>query len=344
MEEINDCTVCESKCQGNRSLGTDSSCGCCSDQCGGLCYSPIKFGRRRRKLPIMRYLSDVLKQQYGEKVYKISLSSGCTCPNRDGKAGFGGCAFCSEGGSGEYTSQAEDIDVQIEEAKRRRREKTNARRFIAYFQSFTNTYGDVNRLAELYEAVIRREDIAILSIGTRPDCLGEDILDMLRHLNSIKPVWIELGLQTMHDTTAFRVNRGYPLPVFEDALRRLKEAGIEVIVHVIFGLPGETREDMLRTIRYLAGLQPGPDGIKMQMLNILRGTRLGREYEKEPFPLLSMEEYTDLVADSIRILPGKMVIHRMTGDGPGHLLIAPEWVRNKKKVLNTINQKVRSGE
>lgn len=273
-------------------------------------------------------------------MYKISLSSGCTCPNRDGTVGFGGCAFCSEGGSGEFASGAGATDLQIEEAKKRIRKKTDASRFIAYFQSFTNTYGDVNRLMEMYESVICRDDIAILSIGTRPDCLGEDVLDMLKRLNSIKPVWVELGLQTMHDATAARMNRGYPLPVFEDALRNLKKEGIEVIVHVIFGLPGETREDMLQTIRYLASLQPGPDGIKIQMLNILRGTRLGQEYEEAPFPLLSLEEYTDLVADSIRILPEKMVIHRMTGDGPGYLLIAPQWVRNKKKVLNMIHRKI----
>ena len=288
----------------------------------------------------MRYLSDVLKKQYGEKVYKLSLSSGCTCPNRDGKIGYGGCAFCSEGGSGEFAAKAADMKTQLEEAKNRIRQKTDARRFIAYFQSFTNTYGDVEVLRKLYEKVIRRGDIEILSIGTRPDCLGEDILDMLRQLNEIKPVWIELGLQTMHDSTADRMNRGYPLSVFEDALVRLKDAGIEVIVHVIFGLPSETKEDMLETIRYLANLHPAPDGIKIQMLNILRGSRLAQIYEEEPFELLSMEEYTDLVAESMRLLPEEMVIHRMTGDGPRDLLIAPDWVRNKKKVLNTIRRKV----
>lgn len=288
----------------------------------------------------MRYLSDVLKKQYGEKVYKLSLSSGCTCPNRDGRIGYGGCAFCSEGGSGEFAAKAVDMETQLEEAKNRIRQKTDARRFIAYFQSFTNTYGDVEVLRKLYEKVIRRDDIEILSIGTRPDCLGEDVLDMLRQLNEIKPVWIELGLQTMHDPTADRMNRGYPLSVFEDALVRLKDAGIEVIVHVIFGLPSETKEDMLETIRYLANLHPAPDGIKIQMLNILRGSRLAQIYEEEPFELLSMEEYTDLVAESMRLLPEEMVIHRMTGDGPRDLLIAPDWVRNKKKVLNTIRRKV----
>ena len=291
----------------------------------------------------MRRLSEVLKQEYGEKIYKLTLSSGCTCPNRDGRISFGGCTFCSEGGSGEFASQASDIDQQIEEAKQRIRNKTDARRFIAYFQSFTNTYGDAAALEKLYTSVICREEIVILSIATRPDCLDEDIMGMLRRLNAIKPVWVELGLQTMHDRTAERINRGYRLEVFEEAVRKLKSAGIQVIVHVIFGLPGETKEDMLRTIRYLADLRSGPDGVKLQMLNILKGSSLAKEYLAEPFPLLTMEEYTSLVAKSMRILPDEMVIHRMTGDGPGDLLIAPDWVRNKKKVLNTINRKLKSG-
>ena len=289
----------------------------------------------------MRFLSEVLKERYGEKVYKISLSSGCSCPNRDGKTGIGGCTFCSKGGSGEFASGPGNIDVQIEEAKKRIRGKTDAERYIAYFQSYTNTYGDIDYLTGLYESVIRREDIAVLSIATRPDCLGDQVLNMLKQLNAVKPVWIELGLQTMHDRTAAALNRGYLLPVFEEALRKLKNADIEVIVHVIFGLPLETREDMMETVHYLAGLNPGPDGIKMQMLNILKGSMMGQQYEDNPFPLLSLEEYTDIVADSIRILPEEMVIHRMTGDGPGDLLIAPDWVRNKKKVLNTIHRKLR---
>ena len=291
----------------------------------------------------MRRLSEVLKQEYGEKIYKLTLSSGCTCPNRDGRISFGGCTFCSEGGSGEFASQAPDIEGQIEEAKQRIRNKTDARRFIAYFQSFTNTYGNAADLEDLYTRVILRDEIVILSIATRPDCLDENIMGMLRRLNAIKPVWVELGLQTMHDRTAERINRGYRLEVFEEAVRKLKSAGIQVIVHVIFGLPGETKEDMLRTVRYLAALKPGPDGVKLQMLNILKGSSLAQEYGRSPFPLLSLEEYTSLAAQSIRILPEEMVIHRMTGDGPGDLLIAPDWVRNKKKVLNTINRKLRSG-
>ena len=288
----------------------------------------------------MRTLSKVLREQYGEKIYKLSLSSGCTCPNRDGTVGFGGCAFCSEGGSGEFASTAKEIEEQIEEAKERIRKKVSAERFIAYFQSFTNTYGDVGRLKKLYEKVILRDDIVILSIGTRPDCLDDSVMEMLQYLNRIKPVWVELGLQTMHDETAARMNRGYPLVVFEEALRKLKCAGIQVIVHVIFGLPGESKDDMLQTIHYLAELDPVPDGIKLQMLNILKGTLLARQYDEQLFPLLSMEEYTDLVAKSIRILPEEMILHRMTGDGPGNLLIAPDWVRNKKKVLNTIHRKM----
>ena len=291
----------------------------------------------------MRKLSDVLKQEYGEKIYKLTLSSGCTCPNRDGRISFGGCTFCSEGGSGEFASQVPDIEGQIEEARQRIRNKTDARRFIAYFQSFTNTYGNAADLEDLYTGVILRDEIVILSIATRPDCLDENIMGMLRRLNAIKPVWVELGLQTMHDRTAERINRGYRLEVFEEAVRKLKSAGIQVIVHVIFGLPGETKEDMLRTIRYLADLRSGPDGVKLQMLNILKGSSLAKEYLAEPFPLLTMEEYTSLVAKSMRILPDEMVIHRMTGDGPGDLLIAPDWVRNKKKVLNTINRKLKSG-
>lgn len=288
-------------------------------------------------------LSNALKQQYGEKIYKLSLTSGCTCPNRDGTVGRGGCAFCSEGGSGEFAASADEIEVQMEEAKERIRKKVSAKRFIAYFQSFTNTYGDVDRLTKLYEKVIRRDDIVILSIGTRPDCLGEDVMNMLRRLNQIKPVWVELGLQTMHDETAARMNRGYSLTIFEEALGKLRSAGIQVVVHVILGLPGETRDDMLQTIRYLAGLDPAPDGIKLQMLNILKGTLLAQQYEEHPFPLLSMEEYTDLVAESIRLLPEEMILHRMTGDGPGNLLVAPDWVRNKKKVLNTIHKKITKG-
>ena len=288
----------------------------------------------------MRRLNDVLKAQYGEKVYKLSLSSGCTCPNRDGTLSVGGCAFCSAGGSGDFAAPLAPIAEQIADAKARIRRKTDARKFIAYFQSYTNTYGDLTRLEALYTEAIERDDVVILSLGTRPDCLGADVIAMLKRLNKIKPVWVELGLQTVHDRTAARLNRGYPLSAFAEGYRALKAAGITVIVHVIFSLPGETREDMLDTVRYLAALTPPPDGVKLQMLHVLRGTKLGEQYETAPFPLLSLEEYADLIAESLRILPPDTVVHRMTGDAPGKLLIAPEWTRSKKRVLNTINRRI----
>ena len=288
----------------------------------------------------MRRLNEVLRAQYGEKVYKLSLSSGCTCPNRDGTLGVGGCTFCSEGGSGDFAAVHAPIDLQLEEAKARIRKKTEAKRFIAYFQSYTNTYGALNRLEALYTDTLRRDEIEILSLGTRPDCLGEDVLAMLERLNAIKPVWIELGLQTIHERTAKAVHRGYDLAAFEAGYRALKALGLTVIVHVIFSLPGETKEDMLDTVRYLASLDPPPDGVKLQMLHVLRGTQLGAEYEKAPFPLLTMEEYAELVAQSVRILPEETVIHRLTGDAPGPLLIAPEWTRNKKRVLNAVNREI----
>ena len=288
----------------------------------------------------MRRLSEALREQYGEKVYKLSLSSGCTCPNRDGTIGYGGCTFCSEGGSGDFAAGPAPIDEQLAEAKARIRKKTDAKRFIAYFQSYTNTYGDLNRLEALYTETLRHEEIEILSLGTRPDCLGRDVLAMLERLNAIKPVWIELGLQTIHERTAKAVHRGYDLAVFEQGYRALKSLGLTVVVHMIFSLPGETREDMLDTVRYLAALDPPPDGVKLQMLHILRGTQLGEQYEKAPFPLLTMEEYAELIAQSLRILPEETVIHRLTGDAPGPLLIAPEWTRNKKRVLNQIQREI----
>ena len=288
----------------------------------------------------MRRLSEVLLQQYGEKVYKLSLSSGCTCPNRDGTLGVGGCTFCSEGGSGDFAAACAPIDEQLEEAKARIRRKTDARRFIAYFQSYTNTYGDLDRLEALYTETLRHEEIEILSLGTRPDCLGDDVLAMLERLNAMKPVWIELGLQTIHERTAKAVHRGYDLSAFEEGYHALKALGLTVIVHVIFSLPGETKEDMLDTVRYLASLDPPPDGVKLQMLHVLRGTQLGEDYEKAPFPLLTLEEYAELIAQSVRILPEKTVIHRLTGDAPGKLLLAPEWTRNKKRVLNAVNREI----
>ncbi len=303
-------------------------------------------------------LSAYLKKAYGEKIYRLSLSSGCSCPNRDGTVkgadgapSYRGCTFCSEGGSGEFAEvvySPEAISQQLDRAKERIAAKTDARRFIAYFQSYTNTYGDPDRLFALYKEVIEREDIEILSIGTRPDCLGPEIMDMLVGLNAIKPVWVELGLQTIHESTAKHINRGYELSVFEDAYKRLKEAGITVIVHIILGLPGESENDMLETVRYLAALTPTLDGIKLQNLNILKGTVVAEEYDsylqapKEseyPFHIMSMEEYTDLIAKCLRLLPKSTVVHRMTGDGPRSILVEPLWVTDKKRVINMLSKK-----
>lgn len=289
----------------------------------------------------MQRLSDYLKTTFGEKIYRLSLSSGCTCPNRDGTLMFGGCTFCSEGGSGEFAAPAVAVGEQIRQAKQRIAAKTDARRFIAYFQSYTNTYGDTDRLRGLYLETIKREDIAVLSLGTRPDCLPPAIMELLKELNAIKPVWVELGLQTANDLTAERIHRGYPLHIFDEACRKLADAGIDVIVHIILGLPGETREDMLHTVRHIAGLTPTPQGIKIQMLQILRGSALGEEYLRRPFPLMALDEYADLVAECIGLLPADMVLHRMTGDGPRALLIEPLWSLDKKRVLNTLNRKIR---
>ena len=296
----------------------------------------------------MKYisLSDHLKNKYGTKVYKISLQSGCSCPNRDGTVSTGGCTFCSEGGSGDFAAPLLPIKEQIRLAKMRVESKmpksleAKDRKYIAYFQSFSNTYGNPERLRKLYLEAIEDESIVGLSIGTRPDCLGEEILEVIKEVNDIKPVWIELGLQTINEKTAEHINRGYKLDVFEKAYRDLKERNIEVIVHVILGLPGETKEDMLNTVRYLANLTPALDGIKLQLLHVLKGTKLAEEYGREHFKIFSMEEYTDLVVDCLKILPKNTVIHRMTGDGPRKLLIEPLWSLDKKRVLNTLHKKI----
>ena len=299
----------------------------------------------------MNYLSfnDAMRARFGTKVYRLSLQSGCTCPNRDGTIGTGGCTFCSEGGSGDFAAPLLPIGEQIEEARKRVDAKISAsiapqdRRYIAYFQSYTNTYGDPERLRRVYSEALQHPQIVALDLGTRPDCLPPEMIAMLRDLRSEydKPVWIELGLQTIHEKTAGRINRGYKLEVFEDAYRRLKDEGFEVIVHVILGLPGESREDMLETVRYLYLLTPALDGIKLQLLHILKGTELAREYEADPFPLFTLDSYCDLVVDCLKLLPPQTVVHRLTGDGPKRLLIEPQWSADKKRVLNTLSRKIR---
>ena len=300
---------------------------------------------------LMHYLNfnDAMRARFGTKVYRLSLQSGCICPNRDGTLGTGGCTFCSEGGSGEFAAPLLPIADQITEAKKRVDAKIPSsitlkdRRYIAYFQSYTNTYGDPRHLHSLYSEALAHPQIVALDLGTRPDCLPLEMLEMLRELriSSGKPIWIELGLQTIHEKTAERIHRGYKLAVFEDAYRRLKANGFEVIVHVILGLPGETREEMLETVRYLSSLTPALDGIKLQLLHILKGTELAREYEAYPFPLFNLDSYCDLVVDCLKLLPPQTVVHRLTGDGPKRLLIEPQWSADKKRVLNTLNRKIR---
>lgn len=292
-------------------------------------------------------LSEHYRRRFGRKVYKLSLQSGCSCPNRDGNIGFGGCIFCSEGGSGDFAAPLLPIEEQIQIAKHRvehKLPKDKSGRYIAYFQSYTNTYGDVKRLSMLYRKTLSFPEIVGISIGTRPDCLPEEMLDMLSELNTIKPVTVELGLQTVHNKTAEKIHRGYNTDVFEKAYKSLTLRGIEVVMHVILGLPGENIADMLDTIDYLAELKPVLPGIKLQLLHILKGTALAAEYSKNHFPIFTMDEYTDLVVECIRRLPEETVIHRMTGDGPKSLLIAPEWSGDKKRVLNMLNRKLREAE
>ena len=284
-----------------------------------------------------------LKRQFGQKIYKVSLDGGMSCPNRDGTVGTGGCTFCSQGGSGEFAvgrNGYPDVWEQIEQAKTRVHRKISGEgKYIAYFQSYTNTYAPVDYLRTLFERAITHPDIVALSVGTRPDCLGDEVVALLKELNRQKPVWIELGLQTIHEKTAERIHRGYRLEVFEDAYRRLKEAGLTVVVHVILGLPGETKEEMLETVDYLGKIPV--DGIKLQLLHILKGSQMAAEYEKNPFSLMELEEYLDLILTCVARLPQSVVIHRLSGDGAKALLIGPTWSANKKLVLNRMMQKFR---
>lgn len=286
-----------------------------------------------------RYLQDT----FGEKVYKIALDGGFTCLNRDGTLDTRGCIFCSGTGSGEFAgSRRDSITSQIEKGKKRLEGKIQNGKYIAYFQAFTNTYAPVGRLRKVYEEAIQNPDVVAVSIATRPDCLPDDVLVLLQELNQIKPVWVELGLQTIHEETAVYIRRGYPLSVYDEALRKLKAIGIQVIVHVILGLPGETKEDMEETVSYVG--RSGADGIKLQLLHVIRGTDLETEYNNGTFRTLEMDEYVELVADCIALLPEDMVIHRMTGDGDKKTLIAPLWSTDKKRVLNALKKAIEEKE
>lgn len=290
----------------------------------------------------MYTLNDYCRETFGEKLYKISLNGGFTCPNRDGTLGSRGCIFCSAGGSGDFAEDPHaSITAQIEAGKKKVEKKMKSGgHYIAYFQAYTNTYAPLERLEALFTAAISHPDIRVLSVATRPDCIPEETVALLARLNRIKPVWVELGLQTIHEESARYIRRGYPLAVYEDALRRLKEAGLTMITHVILGLPGETREDMLETIKYLAkGIKDTrTDGIKLQLLHVLRNTDLAEDYLAGRFSVMTLEEYLPLLADCVRRLPPDMVVHRITGDGPKNLLLAPLWTGNKRLVLNAITR------
>ncbi len=285
-----------------------------------------------------------MKATYGKKVYRVSLDGGMTCPNRDGKIDNRGCIFCSAGGSGDFASNRRlSITEQIEEGKNRIASKApNCDSFIAYFQAYTNTYADISYLRSIFCEAINHPQVVVLSIATRPDCLPDEVVALLRHLNTIKPVWVELGLQTIHEKSANFIRRGYELSVYDDAVSRLRAAGIKVITHVILGLPGESAADMLSTVDYVC--KSGSWGIKLQLLHVLKGTDLATYYEKNPFHIMSLEEYSDLIVDCLRRIPDTMVVHRLTGDGPKSLLIEPTWSGDKKRVLNTITRKIREAD
>lgn len=278
--------------------------------------------------------NDFMKESFGGKVYKLALDGGFTCPTRDGTLDTRGCIFCS-GGSGDFAVPVgNDVYAAIEDAKALVASKNRGGKYIAYFQSYTGTYAPVERLRKLYSEAISHPDVVALDIGTRPDCLGDDVMELLAELNAVKPVWVELGLQTIHEQTARYIRRGYPLEVFDDAVARLKHAGIYTIVHMIIGLPGESPEMMYETAEYIG--RSGADGIKLQLLHVLRGTDLADEYAAGKFKVLELEEYLAILKGCLDRLPPDITVHRLTGDGAKRDLIAPLWSADKKRVLNMI--------
>lgn len=288
----------------------------------------------------MKYttLNSYLKNKFGCKVYKLAIDGDFTCPNRDGTLGTRGCIFCSRGGSGEFAeSKEKSVTQQIDDGKKRVEKKIKDGKYIAYFQAFTNTYAPVCKLKSLYTEAINHPDIVALSIGTRPDCLGDDVLELLDEMNKIKPVFIELGLQTIHEDTAQYIRRGYPLEVYDKAVDDLHKIGINVVTHLIIGLPGESEQDILQSVEYVC---QKTDGIKLQLLHILEGTDLADEYRERKVDVLSLEKYTSIIKHCVEIIPDNVVIHRLTGDGAKKDLIAPLWSADKKHVLNTINKAI----
>lgn len=282
-------------------------------------------------------LNSSLREKFGHKLYKLALDGGFTCPNRDGTVGTGGCIFCSGSGSGDFAESAcTGITDAADRAMRRVESKNPGGGYIAYFQNYTGTYAPVEKLRSLFTEAIELPYVEVLSVATRPDCLPYEVIELLAELNRIKPVWIELGLQTVHPETAAYIRRGYDLPVFDSAVRRLKAAGIEVIVHMIIGLPGESDDMIYKTAEYIG--RSGADGVKFQLLHVLRGTDLAADYEKGLFSELSLEKYITLLEGCIRRISPEMTVHRITDDGAKRILIAPLWSGDKKHVLNEINR------
>ena len=300
--------------------------------------TPTRWGEKR-----YYSLDYYLKQNFGEKLYKIALNGGCTCPNRDGTCGMRGCIFCSKGGSGDFAAEVTlPICEQLKAGKELVSKKYSGHGYIAYFQAFTNTYAPVSHLRQIFTEAICDPEVKVLSIATRPDCLGPDVLALLQELNQQKPVWVELGLQTIHPETADFIRRGYELSVFEKAVEDLSAIGVTIITHVILCLPGESRDDMLATVNYL-NTKP-IHGIKLQLLHILKYTDLADIYEQHPFPLPEMDEYFELLGECISQLRPDIVIHRLTGDGPKSLLISPLWTGNKRLVLNAMQKYFREND
>ena len=282
-------------------------------------------------------LNEKLRNTFGTKVYKIALSSGLSCPNRDGKIDTRGCIFCSVKGSGDFAEPfCKDITSQIENAKKRVEKKIKDGKYIAYFQSFTNTYGNIKYLEDIFTQAITHPDVVALSIATRPDCLGNDVIELLQRLTKIKPVWVELGLQTVKESSIKYIRRGFDNDVYENAVKRLHNIGVEVITHIILGLPDETAEDMLNTVRFSAECKT--DGVKLQLLHILKDTDLAYDYLKGKFEALTLDEYINILCECISVLPREITIHRLTGDGDKKILLAPLWSADKKMVLNSINK------
>ena len=290
----------------------------------------------------MKAMNDYCREKFGKKLYKLSLDGGFTCPNRDGTKGTGGCIFCSSSGSGDFAEYGNDINTQIENAKKRVAAKNKDGGYIAYFQSFTSTYAPIQRLRKLFTEAINHPDVDVLSVATRPDCLPDETVRLLGELNRIKPVWVELGLQTSKKESISYIGRCYENEEYSDAVKRLHEAGIYVITHIILGLPSETAEDMKNTLIF--ALENKTDGVKLQLLHVLSDSRLFSEHEKGVFQTLSRAQYLEILMSLIPLIPDEVAVHRLTGDGSKKTLVSPLWSADKKAVLNSVNRIVRLAE